>query len=122
MPALICSKCDKVFSKPYGLARHEQTCDVNVKHKFPGRIYQTTQIIFEQLEFASFYFDDADKLSPYFGTWDLESFQRDTHNDSEARLQWLAEHVPASISVASNVPGFEKAQCFITDDEGPQNS
>ena len=34
-------------------------------------------------------------------------------------LQWLAEHVPASISVASNVPGNEAAQYFVTDDEGP---
>ena len=39
----VCQKCDKIFSKPYGLSRHEQTCNVNVKHPFPGRTYQITK-------------------------------------------------------------------------------
>ena len=31
------------------------------------------------------------------------------------RVQWIARHVPLSVSVASNVPGYEPAQCYITD-------
>ena len=30
-------------------------------------------------------------------------------------LQWSARHVPLSVSVASNVPGYEPAQCYVTD-------
>jgi hypothetical protein len=37
-----------------------------------------------------------------------------------APLQWTAEHVPASISVASNVPGHENAFCFVTDGDSEQ--
>ena len=31
------------------------------------------------------------------------------------KLQWSARHVPLSVSVASNVPGYEPALCFVTD-------
>ena len=31
------------------------------------------------------------------------------------RVQWIARHVPLSVSLASNVPGYEPAQCYITD-------
>ena len=30
------------------------------------------------------------------------------------RVQWIARHVPLSVSLASNVPGHEDAQCYIT--------
>lgn len=53
-------------------------------------------------------------FSPYFATWDLESFQYHVRSESNAALQWTAEHVPASISIASNVPGYESAHCFVT--------
>ena len=31
------------------------------------------------------------------------------------KVQWSARHVPLSVSVASNVPGYEPAQCYVTD-------
>ena len=31
------------------------------------------------------------------------------------RVQWIVRHVPLSVSLASNVPGYEPAQCYITD-------
>jgi hypothetical protein len=62
-----------------------------------------------------FQFETADTFFPYFATWDIESFQYVVRAESNARLQWKAEHVPASISVASNVPGYESAHCFVTD-------
>jgi hypothetical protein len=66
-------------------------------------------------------FDPADKFFPYFATWDIESFQHDVRSTSGAApLQWTAEHVPASISVASNVPGHENAFCFVTDGDSEQ--
>ena len=30
-------------------------------------------------------------------------------------VQWVARHIPLSVSVASNVPGYEDAQCYVTD-------
>ena len=117
----VCKKCDKFFSKPYALSRHEQTCTTNVKHKFPGRVFQIPKTVFQELEDMGLQFDPADKFFPYFATWDIESFQHDVRSTSGAApLQWTAEHVPASISVASNVPGHENAFCFVTDGDSEQ--
>ena len=30
-------------------------------------------------------------------------------------MEWVARHVPLSVSVASNVPGYESPSCFVTD-------
>jgi hypothetical protein len=117
--SFVCWKCSKIFSIPFRLTRHEQTCDVNVKHKFPGSTYQVPKNIFEERE--EFEFEPRDKFFPYFVTWDIESFQFDiSGNNDESRLQWAAEHVPASISVASNIPGYESANCFVTDGNSEQ--
>ncbi|CAB4020085.1 Zinc finger and SCAN domain-containing 22 [Paramuricea clavata] len=116
----VCSKCDKIFPKPYELCRHEKRCDINVKHKFPGKVYQLPKTVFQELEDMGFQFETTDTFFPYFATWDIESFQYDVRAESNARLQWKAEHVPASISVASNVPGYESAHCFVTDGDSKQ--
>ena len=112
----VCSKCDKIFNTPYRLDRHERTCDTNVKHKFPGGTFRVKKTVFEELEDLGFEFEPSDKFHPYFSTWDLESFQVECSNEAEEHraLQWLSEHVPASISVASNVPSYESAKCFVT--------
>ena len=41
-------------------------------------------------------------------------FDRDNVPADTNTLQWSARHVPLSVSVASNVPGHEDAQCYIT--------
>ena len=35
-------------------------------------------------------------------------------SDSE-KIQWVARHELLSVSVASNIPGFEQPRCFIRD-------
>ena len=30
-------------------------------------------------------------------------------------MQWIARHVPLSVSLASNVPGHETSHCYATD-------
>ena len=34
------------------------------------------------------------------------------------KLEYTAEHQLLSISVASNVPGYEQSQCFVVEEEG----
>ena len=56
------------------------------------------------------------RFYPYRATFDFECFF-----DGEAlpansdRVQWIARHVPLSVSVASNVPGHEPPRCYVTD-------
>ena len=48
-------------------------------------------------------------------TFDFECYFSDERLPADSdTLQWSARHVPLSVSVASNVPGHEDAQCYVT--------
>ena len=53
---------------------------------------------------------------PYRITYDYECYfdTKDLPSSSD-KLTWRAKHVPLSVSVCSNVPGYEKPQCLITE-------
>ena len=38
-----------------------------------------------------------------------------TYLRTAKKVQWVARHELLSVSVASNIPGFEQPRCFITD-------
>ena len=38
---------------------------------------------------------------------------RSDTSTNESKLQWLAQHVPVSVSIASNVKDFESPKCFV---------
>ena len=56
------------------------------------------------------------RFYPYRATFDFECFfdGEDLPANSD-RVQWIARHVPLSVSVASNVPGHEPPRCYVTD-------
>ena len=56
---------------------------------------------------------DTLRFYPYRATFDFECFF-DGKNLSD-RVQWIARHVPLSVSLDSNVPGHESPPCYITD-------
>ena len=58
------------------------------------------------------------KYFPYRATFDFECyFKRETeHPRNTAKLTWEAEHVPLSVSVCSNVPGYDQLKCFVSSD------
>ena len=71
--------------------------------------------MFERLDDEGIVVEKTLRYYPYRATFDFECFF-DRHNlpaDTNT-LQWSARHVPLSVSVASNVPGHEDAQCYIT--------
>ena len=59
---------------------------------------------------------EALRFYPFRATFDFECFfDRDNVPADSDKLQWIARHVPLSVSLASNVPGYEPAQCYVTD-------
>lgn len=38
------------------------------------------------------------------------------HDPGQGNTQWLEEHLPVSVSVSSNVPGYTEPKCFICPD------
>ena len=59
---------------------------------------------------------DTLRFYPYQATFDFECFFDGENLPADSdRVQWIARHVPLSVSVASNVPGQETAHCYVTD-------
>ena len=112
-----CRNCETSLWKcPYDLHRHERTCTEGIKRVYKGGVYHPPSSVFERLDDEGIVVDEGLRYYPYRGTFDFECFF-DRHNlpaDTNT-LQWSARHVPLSVSMASNVPGYEPAQCYVTD-------
>ena len=56
------------------------------------------------------------KHFPYHATFDFECYfkKENKHPRNTAKLTWEAEHVPLSVSVCSNVPGYDEPKCFVS--------
>ena len=112
-----CSKCEhSLWKYPAWLERHELTCDAGVRHVYKGGVYHTTPSVFQRLDDEGITVAETLRFYPYRATFDFECFLvgEDLPANSD-RVQWIARHVPLSVSVASNVPGHEPPRCYVTD-------
>ena len=111
-----CSKCENSLWKyPSLLKRHELTCEAGVRHVYNGGVYHPPPSVFERLDDEGIVVEKTLRYYPYRATFDFECyFDRDNVLADTDHVQWVARHVPLSGSVASNVPGHEDAQCYIT--------
>ena len=54
-------------------------------------------------------------FTPFYAYYDFEAYlYRDQLPENGPKLSFEARHVPMSVGIASNVPGFEEGKCFIT--------
>ena len=112
-----CRNCEQALWKSsWELLRHERTCEGGIRRVYKGGVYRPPSSIFERLDDEGIIVEDVLRYYPYRATFDFECyFDRDNVPADSDRVQWIARHVPLSVSVASNVPGYEPAQCYITD-------
>ena len=112
-----CSKCgESLWKYPYLLKRHELTCEGGIRRVHKGGVYHTTPSIFQRLDDEGIVVEKTLRYYPYRATFDFECFFTGNNLPANTKtLQWSARHVPLSVSVASNVPGYEPAQCNVTD-------
>ena len=111
-----CSKCENSLWKyPSLLKRHESTCEGGIRRVYKGGVYRPPASIFERLDDEGIIVSPVLRYFPYRATFDFECYFSDERLPVNSdKLQWSARHVPLSVSVASNVPGHEDAQCYIT--------
>ena len=111
-----CSKCEQaLWESSWELHRHERTCEAGVNQIYKGGVYRPPSSVFERLDDEGIIVEDVLRYYPYRATFDFECyFDRDNVPADTNTLQWSARHVPLSVSIASNVPGHEDAQCYIT--------
>ena len=112
-----CSKCEQALWKSsWELHRHERTCEAGVIRIYKGGVYRPPASIFERLDDEGIIASPVLRYFPYRATFDFECYFSDERLPVNSdKLQWSARHVPLSVSVASNVPGYEPAQCYVTD-------
>ena len=112
-----CSKCEQALWKSsWELHRHERTCEAGVNRIYKGGVYRPPGSIFERLDDEGIIASPVLRYFPYRATFDFECYFSDERLPVNSdTLQWSARHVPLSVSVASNVPGYEPAQCYVTD-------
>ena len=111
-----CSKCgDSLWKYPSLLKRHELTCEGGVNRKYKGGVYRPPASIFERLDDDGIIVTPVLRFYPYRATFDFECFFNRYNLPADTKtLQSSARHVPLSVSVTSNVPGHEDAQCYVT--------
>ena len=112
-----CRNCEQALWKSsWELYRHERTCEAGVNRIYKGGVYRPPSSVFERLDDEGIVVGDYLRFYPYRATFDFESFfTGDTLPADTDHVQWVARHIPLSVSVASNVPGYEPALCFVTD-------
>ena len=112
-----CRKCgDSLWKYPSWLKIHESTCEGGIRRVYKGGVYRPPASIFERLDDEGIIVSPVLRYFPYRATFDFECYFSDERLPVNSdKLQWSARHVPLSVSVASNVPGYEPALCFVTD-------
>ena len=112
-----CRNCEQALWKcPYDLHRHERTCTEGIKRVYKGGVYRPPSSVFERLDDEGIVVSASLRYYPYRATCDFECyFDGENIPTNTDHVEWIARHVPLSVSVASNVPGYEPAQCYITD-------
>ena len=95
---------------------HESTCEGGIRRVYKGGVYHPTTSVFQRLEDEGIHVVNDLRYYPYRATFDFECFF-DGNNLPNAtdHVEWVARLVPLSVSVASNVPGYEAPCCFVTD-------
>ena len=109
----MCPSCSKMWKSAWLLKRHLQTCKQRVKYIFKGGVYSLPQTIFQRLEHVNISVPEQIRYYPFFITYDAEAFLSKDVPESNCTIHWQNKHVPLSISVCSNIPGFKQPKCFV---------
>ena len=112
-----CEKCNKLWYGRHGnFLRHVRNCNDVVKEVFPGGVHRNTKSIFEKLADIGIEVPLKDRYFPFFCCFDFEAyFSKEEMPKNGKKLKFEARHIPLSVAVASNIPQFKSAVCFVSD-------
>ena len=106
-------KCSKMFRNEWNLKRHYGTCYERTKHKFPGGFHKNDQTIFEKLEYLDIFVPLNQRFYHNFSVWDMEAILLKLDQNVTETLHWISRHEPISVSIASNIEGYNNPKCFV---------
>ena len=111
-----CPLGDRMFDHHGTFIRHTKTCKSKTLFDFPGGFYKERQTVFEHMEEFGILLPQDERTYPWFAVFDFESMLVKLQGDATEKLEWTRQHVPISVSVCSNVPGYTEQACFVQSD------
>ena len=113
-----CDSCERHFDHLSHWKRHQGCCANAIQYEFPGGFHKRTPTIFDRLKDFDIVVDMDQQQYPWFIVYDFEALLSPVNekDQSTPKLKWLRRHKPISVSIASNVAGFETAKCFVNPD------
>ena len=108
-----CPQCLRHFAYKQNWKRHIRTCSNVKKVKFPGGFYKSPKTVFEELEEYGIHVATELCTFPYFAVYDFEAMLQQIRNQSSQKLEFTHRHAPISVSMNSNVPGFESPHHIV---------
>ncbi|KAK3109123.1 hypothetical protein FSP39_023489 [Pinctada imbricata] len=106
-----CKFCDKLWDHHGHYVRHELRCQDKTRFVYPGGFYKPTKTLFEELSY--FGIGCPDQVYPWFIVYDFEAILHQVQGQRSYKVEWTHEHAPISVSIASNVSGFQDPQCIV---------
>ena len=110
-----CVHCDKLWTENNNYYRHTKSCTTTVREVFPGGIHKNPATIFEKLEEIGIVVPHCDRHFPFFACYDFEAYFSKKQISNSSMLTLDACHIPLSVAVASNIPGYKLGVCFVTE-------
>ena len=109
-----CPSCDRHFDRINNWNVHLKVCSNVKKVRFPGGFYSAPRTIFECLSDYDVNVPNDLRTSPYFAVYDFESLLERRADNPSDKLSFTHYHIPISVSINSNVPGFQ-SPCHLVD-------
>jgi hypothetical protein len=110
----ICNRCGAKCRDNSNLMRHIEKCTLKQQDTFEKcpKVYEKKRN--EIVELCD-YFDEDDSIftHDYMITFDEESMLHKV-NETRTKLKFDQKHVPISVSIATNVPGFEEPHFILS--------
>ena len=99
-----CSNCDTFFNRTSNLERHLTLCSERLKHVYPKNVYQIRETLFDKLNSFGIEYTKEQTLFTKLSVFDFESIcvQDESFKDTDTK-EWIAKHIPISISISSNL-------------------
>jgi hypothetical protein len=110
----VCDKCGYRFDNNRNLDKHSATCKIEHTDSFNSKsdIWQCKRNTIVEL---TEYFDVVvDFKYDYLVAFDLESILLKIYENAGKKLKYVTRHVPISVSIATNVPGYDKEEKFMS--------
>ena len=114
--SFVCINCGQHWKSAFLCRRHQATCSRASVYKYKGGPYQPRKNFYDLLEEIGIWVDPKDRYYEYRATYDFEACLQHTSNCNGH----TSRHIPMSVSVTSNVPGFEGPYCMVSNGDSHQ--